>query len=186
MDQLPGTPAESDAGCLQGADAGGAGALIDPNYKTPCALQVTAGVEHAFNRDWTLSTDFTHEEGNHAYRRYDYMAGYSLFSPQAAHDVAAQRALVPDISDFRTDNRSRFNGVQTTLDQFRGSPYLQVDLRVSRPFLLDHVTGTPFIEFFNVFNRQLRVPAGALGDFFGPGTTVGIPVAAQLGFRLNF
>jgi len=28
---------------------------------------------------------------------------------------------------------------------------------------------------------QLRVPAGALGDFFGPGTTVGIPFAAQLG-----
>ena len=334
--------APGDAGCLRGADAGGAGALIDPNYKTPYALQVTAGVEHAFNRDWTLSTDFTHEEGNHAYRRYDYMAGYSLFSPQAAHDVAAQRALVPDISVFRTDNRSRYdalavhlqgnlqrrlrlvanytysgaytwgcvlgelfdyvngvcnpldafgpgnygpsgedvrhrlvlagtytapgglefstlaqaesarpftmttpvsvngvgdpvndravvNGVQTTLDQFRGSPYFQVDLRVSRPFLLDHVTGTPFIEFFNVFNRnnpganfvttlaalplpvnnlanatafclnasctqtqpisslnQLRVPAGALGDFFGPGTTVGIPFAAQLGFRLNF
>jgi hypothetical protein len=35
----------------------------------------------------------------------------------------------------------------------------------------------------NVFNR---VPAGALGDFFGPGTTVGIPFAAQLGFRLTF
>jgi hypothetical protein len=34
--------------------------------------------------------------------------------------------------------------------------------------------------------NQLRVPAGALGDFFGPGTTVGIPFAAQLGFRLSF
>jgi hypothetical protein len=34
--------------------------------------------------------------------------------------------------------------------------------------------------------NQLRVPAGALGDFFGPGTTVGIPFAAQLGVRFNF
>jgi hypothetical protein len=33
---------------------------------------------------------------------------------------------------------------------------------------------------------QLRVPAGALGDFFGPGTTVGIPFAAQLGIKLSF
>ena len=87
----------------------------------------------------------------------------------------------------------------------------------------------PFIEFFNLFNRnnpganyvtnvaafpmpvnnlanitafclnpsctqqqpitslnQLRVPAGALGDFFGPGTTVGIPFAAQVGVRVSF
>jgi hypothetical protein len=29
-------------------------------------------------------------------------------------------------------------------------------------------------------------PAGGLGDFFGPGTTVGIPFAAQLGVRVNF
>jgi len=33
---------------------------------------------------------------------------------------------------------------------------------------------------------QLAVPAGALGDFFGPGTTVGIPFAAQLGIKLAF
>ena len=90
-------------------------------------------------------------------------------------------------------------------------------------------TLTPFIEFFNLFNRnnpganyvtniaalpvpvnsltnatafclnpscsqtlpitslnQLRVPAGALGDFFGPGTTVGIAFAAQIGVRMRF
>ena len=29
-------------------------------------------------------------------------------------------------------------------------------------------------------------PAGGLGDFFGPGTTVGIPFAAQLGVRVTF
>jgi hypothetical protein len=34
--------------------------------------------------------------------------------------------------------------------------------------------------------KQLLVPAGGLGDFFGPGTTVGIPFAAQAGFRVTF
>jgi hypothetical protein len=34
--------------------------------------------------------------------------------------------------------------------------------------------------------KQLLVPAGGLGDFFGPGTTVGIPFAAQLGVRVSF
>ncbi len=34
--------------------------------------------------------------------------------------------------------------------------------------------------------KQLLVPAGALGDFFGPGTTVGIPFAAQVGAKLTF
>jgi outer membrane receptor protein involved in Fe transport len=127
-------------------------------------------------------------------------------------------------------DRAVVNGVRTTLDQIRGTPYIQVDLRVSRPFRFhDRWTLNPFIEFFNLFNRnnpganyvtnlaalptpvnnlanatafclnpsctmtqpitslnQLRVPAGALGDFFGPGTTVGIPFAAQLGVRLTF
>jgi hypothetical protein len=34
--------------------------------------------------------------------------------------------------------------------------------------------------------NQLAVPAGGLGDFFGPGATVGIPFAAQLGVRVSF
>jgi hypothetical protein len=105
----------------------------------------------------------------------------------------------------------------------RGTPYIQVDLRISRPFNFhERFTATPFIEFFNLFNRnnpganyvtnvealpdlnqicsnppvcsqvavnnvnQLRFPAGALGDFFGPGTTVGVPFAAQMGGDLRF
>jgi hypothetical protein len=127
-------------------------------------------------------------------------------------------------------DRAVINGVKSTLDQFRGTPYLQTDLRVSRPIKFrERWTATPFIEFFNLFNRnnpgnnfipdisalpapvndlanvtalcldptctttqpvtsskQLLVPAGALGDFFGPGTTVGIPFAAQAGIRLTF
>ena len=127
-------------------------------------------------------------------------------------------------------NRAVVNGVKTSLDEFRGTPYLQTDLRVTRPFKIqDRWSVAPFIEFFNLFNRnnpgnnfipdisvlpvpvndlsnvtglclnpactqtapvtsgkQLLVPAGALGDFFGPGTTVGIPFAAQIGVRLTF
>jgi len=127
-------------------------------------------------------------------------------------------------------NRAVINGVKTTLDEFRGTPYIQTDLRVSRPIQVrERWSLTPFAEFFNLFHRnnpgafyvtdisalptpvnnlanttafclnstctqtqpitslnQLRVPAGALGDFFGPGTTVGIPFAAQLGIKLTF
>jgi outer membrane receptor protein involved in Fe transport len=132
--------------------------------------------------------------------------------------------------DGVANDRAVVNAVQTTLDEFRGSPFYQVDLRVSRNIVLgERVTLRPFAEFFNLFNRQnpgnnyvpdisalptpvnnvanatafcldpgcrqtkpitglnqLRVPAGALGDFFGPGTTVGIPFAAQLGLKLSF
>jgi len=140
----------------------------------------------------------------------------------------------------------QFNGdsqpVYTGLDIFRGTPYIQSDLRVTRPFNIhERWQINPYIEFFNIFNRnnpganyavnvgqlpvpghemtpnangqtivstycpggspetctdaaavpitslkQLEIPEGALGDFFGPGTTVGIPFAAQLGVRVTF
>ncbi|MFZ1917754.1 MAG: carboxypeptidase regulatory-like domain-containing protein [Terriglobales bacterium] len=132
--------------------------------------------------------------------------------------------------------RAVVNGNETTLDQFRGTPYVQSDLRVSRPIKFgERWRIDPFAEFFNLFNRnnpganyvtdisalpnpvndlsnatmicsvpaqsfalcpsavnitnpqkQLLFPAGGLGDFFGPGTTVGIPFAAQLGVRVTF
>jgi hypothetical protein len=129
-------------------------------------------------------------------------------------------------------DRAVINGTKTTLDQFRGTPFAQVDLRVARPVRVsEHWSVMPFVEIFNLFNRnnpannfvadvaglnvppeqiaagnitnlcgnadcrqlipiislnQLRKPAGALGDFFGPGTTVGIPFAAQFGVRVTF
>ncbi len=331
-----------DPGCIPGSANGGAGAVIDPAYKTPYALHASAGVEHAFNSNWMVSADWTHEAGVHGYARYQYQAGYTLFSPLYAAEVATQQQNVPDTTVFRSDNRSRYealslrlqgnvrrfsllmhytlssaktwgcvlgelfdyvdgvcnpllafgpgdygpsgedirhrfvlagtlhlpggfditalsqaesarpytlttpvdvnglgdpgddravvNGVQTSLDQLRGTPYIQTDLRVSRPFTFrDRWKITAFVEFFNLFNRnnpganfvtdisalpvpvndlanatafclnpdctqtrpitsvnQLRVPAGGLGDFFGPGTTVGIPFAAQLGIRVSF
>ena len=128
-------------------------------------------------------------------------------------------------------DRAVVNGVKTSLDQFRGTAFIQADLRVSRPIRIrERFEIIPFAELFNVFNRnnpganyvtdisalpcpvndlanvtavytgpgcstlvpvtnpqkQLLVPSGALGDFFGPGTTVGIPFAAQLGVRVSF
>ena len=143
------------------------------------------------------------------------------------------------ITITNADNTGRIyvNGAYTSLDEFRGTPYIQSDLRVTRPFKVkERWQVDPFIEFFNLFNRdnpganfavnvvqlpvpaaqmvpnaqgitnitsicanaacsqttpitglkQLEIPEGALGDFFGPGTTVGIPFAAQLGVRVTF
>jgi hypothetical protein len=136
------------------------------------------------------------------------------------------------ITTFDNSARISVNGVPTSLDEFRGTPYIQADLRVSRPFKFhERWAVSPFVEFFNLFNRnnpganfvtnvaalpvpvtqqqsgnvtdicknalcttrqpvtrlsQLAIPAGGLGDFFGPGTTVGIPFAAQIGVRLTF
>lgn len=153
-----------------------------------------------------------------------------LFQAEGARPITLTTPVdVNGLGDPGND-RAVINGVQTKLDQFRGSPYVQADLRVSRPFTFhERFSVTPFIELFNLFNRnnpganyvtdisarptpvnsltnatafclnadcsqtkpitnprQLLVPAGALGDFFGPGTTVGIPFAAQLGFRVAF
>ena len=329
-----------DPGCLTGASAGGAGSLIDSNYHTPYALHASAGVQYAFSANWTLSADYIRETGMHAYRAYNYVPGYSLFSPLYPQDVDSQQDNVPNIQLYKTDNRSSYNalaihlqgnmarwfnltanyslasaktwgctvgelfdyvngvcnplnafgpgdygpsgedvrsrfvlvgvfylpakfqlstlmqfesarpmtlttpvdvngtgddsqnravinGVQTSLDQFRGTPYMQVDLKVARPFQVSERWNIlPFIEFFNLLNRtnpgnnyitdisalpnpvnslynatqvcgangcvpivsqkQYLYPAGALGDFFGPGTTVGIPFAAQIGVRVTF
>jgi Carboxypeptidase regulatory-like domain/TonB dependent receptor len=309
--------------CLNPGDPG---ALIDPNYKTPYAIHATGGIQHAINSNWTISADYTHEQGVHGYRGYNYTPGVNI------------DADAPSLSVFRSDNRSSYNalmivargnvgsrfnliahytlskaqtwgcvlgelfdyvngvcdplnafgpgdygpsgedvrhrfvlagtvhapggfevstmfqaeaarpftittadnsqrisvnGQPTALDAFRGTPYIQMDLRVTRPFKFgDRWEIRPFAEFFNVFNRnnpganfvgtiaalplqpsdiasgnathmcldfptcnqlqpitsfqQLEIPAGGLGDFFGPGTTVGIPFAAQLGVRVNF
>jgi hypothetical protein len=290
--------------------------IIDPNYHTPYAIHVTGGVQHAFNANWTLSTDFTLETGMHGYRHYNFpnptfgsiavfrsdnrssykalkvhlqgnirkrlslVANYTLSSAKtwgcvlgelfdyvngvcdpfnafapgdygpSGEDVTHRAVLIGTfrapggfevsflsqaesarpitLTNATGTDRAIVDGVKTTLDEFRGTPYIQTDLRVSRPIhFRERYTATPFIEFFNLFNRnnpganyvtnvailpvndpnnvtgvclnpgctltapvtsgkQLLVPAGALGDFFGPGTTVGIPFAAQLGVRFTF
>ncbi|TCK74188.1 TonB-dependent receptor [Acidipila rosea] len=327
----------ADNGCVPGSAAGGHANLIDPHYRTPYAIHVSAGLEHWFGKGWAASADYTHEQGNHSYRGYSYTGGVNLLTPLLPDSSPEQAAVVPDASIFHSDNRSSYNalmlhvqgnvtgrlnlvanytlasaktwgcvlgelfdyvngvcnplqpfgpgdygpsgedvrhrvavagtltlpgkvmlstltqaetarpftittadnsgriavnGVPTSLDQFRGTPYVQADLRVSRPTRLrENWSLIPFAEFFNLLNRnnpganyvtnlaalpvpadvaasgnvtavcanaactasqpisslnQLRVAGGALGDFFGPGTTVGIPFAAQLGMRLTF
>jgi len=291
-------------------------ALIDPNYRTPYALHATGGLQHALSGIWTVSADYTHEEGNHAYRAYPFasatvfrsdnrssynalmlrvqgnvsrrfnlVANYTLAKAQtwgcvlgelfdyvngvcdpqnafAAGDYGpsgedvrhrfvlagtvhlpggievttltqAESARPFTISTTDNSNRISVNGVKTPLDAFRGTPYIQADVRLSRPIKVgERWEILPFAEFFNLFNRnnpganyvanvgalsiipaaeaqagnvtdictnadcsatkpvtslnQLRVPGGGLGDFFGPGTTVGIPFAAQIGLRVSF
>ncbi len=290
-------------------------ALIDPNYKTPYAIHVTGGAQHAFDEHWIVSADYTHEQGDHGYRAYPYssatvfrsdnrssynalmlhvqgnvsrrfslVANYTLskaetwgcvlgelfdyvngvcnplnaFGPgdygPSGEDVRhrfvlagtvhipgglelstiAQAESARPITITTADNSGRIsvNGVPTSLDEFRGTPYIQMDLRVTRPFKIgERWEINPFAEFFNLFNRdnpganyvanianlpvpssdiasgnvtaictvadcsqtapvtslkQLEIPAGGLGDFFGPGTTVGIPFAAQIGVRVTF
>ena len=149
--------------------------------------------------------------------------------------MQAESARPFTITTQDSSQRISVNGTPTALDAFRGTPYIQMDLRVTRPFKFgDRWEVRPFAEFFNLFNRnnpganfvgtiallplipgdiasgnattlcldfpvcapsqqvpvtrfkQLEIPAGGLGDFFGPGTTVGIPFAAQLGVRVNF
>jgi hypothetical protein len=158
------------------------------------------------------------------------------FELSSINQVESARPIT--ITDAANVQRIYVNGVYTSLDEFRGRGYIQSDLRVTRPIRINerwHVD--PFIEFFNIFNRnnpganyavnvaqlpipasqmapnpvtgitnvtsvcanssctatvpitslsQLEIPEGALGDFFGPGTTVGIPFAAQIGARVTF
>jgi hypothetical protein len=152
----------------------------------------------------------------------------TLFQAEAARPITLTTPVDVNGLGDPSNDRAVVNGVQTNLDQFRGTPYVQLDLRVARPFKVgERWQIYPFVEFFNLFNRnnpganyvtdisalptpvnnlfnatalcptpacsvpitnpnQLLVPAGALGDFFGPGTTVGIPFAAQLGVRVTF
>jgi outer membrane receptor protein involved in Fe transport len=317
---------------------GDQGAIIDPNYHSPYAVQASAGFEHAFSKTWRLNVNYEHQQGVHQYRRYEYVAQDPIDAPNATLPGTA-----PNISVFRTDNRSSYDGVsfavnhrskwldltahytlanattwganvgelfdyvngvtsvtnpfgpgdhgpsgedvrhrfviagtlrlpgafevstlsqfesgrpftlgtgvdingdgvandravvngqQTKLDEFRGTPFAQIDLRVSRNFRFgERASLRPFVEFFNLLNRtnpgnnfvgdigalpvpegeveagnvthlclnadctsmqpitslnQLKKPGGALGDFFGPGTTVGMPFAAQFGVKFTF
>jgi hypothetical protein len=333
--QDPGGP--QNAGCVGGDATGGVANLIDSNYKTPYAIHISAGFQHAFNARWSIGADYIHEQGNHGYRAYSFTGGTNLFTPLLDVSDPDQSIYVPDVNVFHSDNRSSYNGllvhlqgsvgkrlnfianytlaqaqtwgcvlgelfdyvngvcdplhpfsngdygpsgedmrqrfvlagswlgpagfevsgitqeesarpftittadgggriavngIPTALDEFRGTPYLQTDLRVSRPIRVrEGWTLLPFAEFFNLFNRnnpganyvtnvaslpvqsaqaqsgditdvcanqgcsatlpltnlqQLAFPSGGLGDFFGPGTTVGIPFAAQLGVRFTF
>jgi hypothetical protein len=337
VDPIANPTGSENAGCVPGDASGGSANIIDGKYRTPYAIHISGGIQHAFNEKWSFSADFIHEQGNHGYRAYSYTGGTNLFTPQLSPDDTNQATYVPDVNVFHSDNRSSYNGllvhvqgnvtrrlslignytfskaqtwgcvlgelfdyvngvcnpldafgpgdygpsgedvrhravfagtwktpggfetswlsqaesarpytittadnsgrisvneVPTSLDEFRATPYVQTDLRVARSIKLgDRWTVMPFVEMFNLFNRnnsganyvtnvtalpvpaaeaqsgnvsdictnaactsttpitslkQLGLPGGALGDFFGPGTTVGIPFAAQVGARITF
>ena len=160
----------ANAGCIPGDAAGGTANIIDSGYRTPYAIHISGGVQHAFTPSWSLGADYIHEQGNHAYRAYSYTGGTNLFTPQLPLNDPAQATYVPDVNVFHSDNRSSYNGL---LIHLQG---------VSAICTNSDCTATEPITSL----KQLGVPAGALGDFFGPGTTVGIPFAAQLGVRLSF
>src|SRR5262249_6588995 len=87
---------EPFSGLLGAADQG---AVIDPSYHSPYDLQASIGVEHAFSDTWRMNVHYEHHQGVHQYRRYEYVSGVTL------------PADAPNISLFRTDNRSRYDGV---------------------------------------------------------------------------
>jgi hypothetical protein len=167
--------------------------------------------------------------------RHRFVLAGTLHAPGGIElSILSQAESARPFTITTSDNSGRIeiNGVPTTLDQFRGTPYIQVDMRVSRQIKCgEHWSLSSFIEFFNLFNRnnpganyvtniaslpvpavqaqagditdicvnaactatapitspnQLRLAGGALGDFFGPGATVGIPFATQLGLRVSF
>ena len=105
----------TDPGCLPGMANGGAGAIIGPNYKTPYNIHATAGVEYAFSSNWLASGDVTHEEGSHGFQAYQYVPGFTLFSPLFPNTVAAQQANVPQITVFESGNRSRYDALMLHL-----------------------------------------------------------------------
>jgi hypothetical protein len=158
----------------------------------------------------------------------------SVADAPAGLDIRTQAESARPFTITTADGMHRIaiKGNPTTLDQFRGTPYIQADMRLARPIRArERWLFVPFVECFNLFNRvnpganfvtnvaslpvpsteaqsgnvidictnadctstkpigspnQLRVRAGALGDFFGPGTTVGTAFAAQLGLRIEF
>ena len=107
----PGTYALNGPGCLIGG-AGATGNLIGSNYKTPYAIHITGGVQHAFNEHWMVSADYTHEQGNHGYRAFPYASGSTLTSPLIpASDTTDQTTFVPNVNVFESDNRSSYNAL---------------------------------------------------------------------------
>ena len=78
---------------------------------TPYSLHVSGGVQYQWHKNWTMSADYVHEQGVHGYRRYDYTAGYTLFSPLFPQDIDSQMANVPNMSVFKSDNRSSYNAM---------------------------------------------------------------------------
>jgi hypothetical protein len=89
--QNPQGPGNAD--CIPGDADGGVGNEIAPGYKTPYAIHITAGMQHSFSQLWLLGADYTHEQGNHAYRGYSYTGGTNMFTPLLPGVTATQSSI---------------------------------------------------------------------------------------------
>ncbi len=114
----PGNYALAGPGCLQGGSAA-TGNLIGSSYKTPYAIHITGGAEHAFSQQWLASADYVHEQGNHGYRAFPYTSAANLVTPlipSSDPDYAADQAsIVPNVNVFQSDNRSSYNALMLHL-----------------------------------------------------------------------
>ncbi len=169
---------EENAGCVSGDSSGGLANLIDPHYRTPYAIQISGGAQHAFNADWSVSADYVHEQGNHAYRAYSYVGGTNLFTPLLAAGDARQADVVADVNFIHSDNRSSYNGL---LIHVQGDVKRRLNFVANYTVSKAQTWGFVLGELFDYVNGVCN-PL----DAFGPGTTVGIPFAAQVGLRVSF
>src|SRR5258707_5788351 len=128
---------------------GGQGALIDPHYKTPYALQASFGVEHDLGNGWRLNVSYEHQEGNHQYRAYDYVSNFTL------------PANAPNLFLFRTDNRSSYNGLA-----FQVQHSFSHRFELTANYVLAHATtwGAVVRVLIDYVNRVSNV-----NNPFGPG-----------------
>ena len=98
-------------------------------------------------------------------RRYDYQAGYTLFSPLYAQDVETQQQNVPNLTVFRTDNRSRYDGLSLHL---QGNVSRRFNLVVNYTFSSAKTWGCVLGELFDYVNGVCNpLNAFAKGDY-GP------------------
>ncbi len=161
VDPVTNPGGSENAGCVSGDASGGTANLIDPGYRTPYAIHISGGMQHAFTPDWSLSTDYVHEQGNHAYRAYSYTGGTNLFTPLLAATDPDQSTYVPDVNVFHSDNRSSYNGL---LIHLQGNVKRKLNLVANYTFSKAQTWGCVLGELFDYVNGVCN-PL----DAFGPG-----------------
>src|SRR5271170_4528527 len=167
------TYALTGPGCLLGG-AGATGNPIGSPYKTPYAIHITGGVQHAFNEHWLVSADYTHEQGNHGYRAFPYTSGTNLLTPlipaseSPAEYVADQQSVVPNVNVFESDNRSSYNALMLHLQTNTRRFNLTANYQFSKAQTWGCLLGELFDYVDGVCKLQSGPQAGQL-DAFGPG-----------------
>ena len=95
---------------------------------------------------WTLSADYTHEQGNHGYRAYNFTAGVNLFAPLSGSEPAT---FVPELLRlFKSDNRSSYNALMMHLQ----GKYAPASLIANYTFSKAQTWGCVLGELFDYVN----------------------------------